>query len=183
VTRALRPRAGTLDLVSDEDDLLEAYERELADVDLDPIEPVPRRHARGFWMVAGTIALGSVVLLVEIFANRPLVNGISRVEHDLTVARRSAERVYAQGGTFEPADASALAAGDPGRTYVGADQPASSPGTVSVLASADTWAAASPSQQGTCFYLKLTVGHDPTYLVADGACTGREALRADQPQW
>lgn len=167
----------------DEDDLLEAYERELDDVDPDPIEPLPRRHQRGFWMVAGTIALGAVVLLVEIFANRPLVNGISRVEHDLTVARRNAERIEAQGGTFADADASGLAALDPGRTYVGGDQPSSAPGTVSVLATSGTWAAASRSQQGTCFYLKLTSGGDPTYLVADGSCTGREALKADQPQW
>ena len=167
----------------DEDDLLEAYERELADVDVDPVEPFPRRHNRGFWMVAGTIALGSVVLLVEIFANRPIVNGISRAEHDLTVARRNAERLYAQGGTFELANASGLSAVDPGRTYVGGDRSSSSPGTVSVVATADTWAAASRSQQGTCFYVKLTNGEDPTYLVADGACTGQEALKADQPQW
>jgi len=163
--------------------MLEAYERELADVDLDPIEPLPRRHQRGFWMVAGTIAIGAVVLLVEIFANRPLVNGISRVEHDLTVARRHAERIFSDGGTFEAADASGLAAADAGRTYVEGDQASSTPGTVSVVATADTWAAASRSQQGTCFYLKLTVGRDATYLVADGACTGQEALKADQPQW
>jgi hypothetical protein len=167
----------------DEEEILEAYERELADVDLDPIEPLPRRHQRGFWMVAGTIAIGAVVLLVEIFANRPLVNGISRVEHDLTVSRRDAERIFSEGGSFEPADASGLATVDAGSTYVGGDQPSSEPGTVSVLATADTWAAASRSQQGTCFYLKLTVGHDPTYLVADGECTGQEALKADQPQW
>jgi hypothetical protein len=169
--------------VPDEDDMLDAYERELADVDLDPIEPLPRRHQRGFWMVAGTIGLGAVILLVEIFANRPLVNGISRAEHDLTVARRYADRIYSEGGTFEPANAVGLATVDAGRTYVDGDQPSSEPGTVSVLAAADTWAAASRSEQGTCFYLKLTTGHDPTYLVADGACTGREALKADQPQW
>ena len=171
-----------LSSMHDDDEMLEAYERELADVDVDPVEPL-RRHRRGFWMVAGTIALGAVILLVEIFANRPLVNGISRVEHDLTVARRNVERLYAQGGTFELADASGLATVDAGRTYVGGDQASSTPGTVSVLATADTWAAASRSQQGTCFYLKLTVGPDTTYLVADGACTGREALKADQPQW
>ena len=167
--------------------MLEADERELDgypnEPDPDPIEPLPRRHQRGFWLVAGTIALGSIVLLVEIFANRPLVNGISHTEHDLRVARRYAERVFAEGGSFEPADASGLAAADASRTYVDADHPATAPGTVSVLATPDTWAAASRSPQGTCFYLKLTSDRDPTYLVADGACTGREALKADQPQW
>lgn len=163
----------------DDDDILEAYERELDGPRSAPV----RRSNRGFWMVAGTMALGSVVLLVAIFANRPMVNAISRTEHDLKVALRSATRIYADGGTFAAADAAGLAKADGGRTYVEADRSASSPGTVSVYASADTWAAASPTQQGTCFYLKQSAGRDTTYLVADGDCTGNEALAADQSQW
>lgn len=161
----------------DDDDILEAYERELNDDETPP----PRRH--GFWMVAGAIGLGSVVLLVEIFANRPLVNSISRVEHDLNVARARAERIFSDGGSFAPADASGLAAADAGRTYVEADRPATSPGIVSVYAVADTWAAAARTRQGTCFYVKLQAETDPSYLVADGSCTGQEALRANQSEW
>jgi hypothetical protein len=169
--------------VPDDDDMLEAYEREFDDTDEEPMAPLPRRRTRGFWMVAGTITLGAVVLLVEIFANRPLVNSISRTEHDLNIARRHAERLFADGGSFATADAAGMAAADPGRTYVDADQPATASGTVSVYATAGTWAAAARTEQGTCFYLKLATGEDTRYLVADGACTGREALRADQPQW
>src|SRR5437773_10952950 len=131
--------------MADDDDILESYEWELGD---EPFEPMPRRSNRGFWMVAGTIGLGAVVLMVEIFANRPMVNAISRTENDLRIASRSAARVFADGGSFTPADASTLGAADEGRTYVDADQPASSPGTISVFASGDTWAAASPTAQG-----------------------------------
>ena len=165
----------------DDDDILEAYEQELDDI---AIEPAPmRRSNRGFWMVAGTIALGGIVLLVEIFANRPMVNSISRTEHDLTVAKRHAQRLYADGGTFVPASADGLAGVDSGRTYVGADTPAVDPGTVSVFASSNTWAAAERTTQGTCFYVKLVIGAGAKFLVADGDCTGTEALKADQPQW
>ncbi len=69
---------------------------------------MPRHGNRGFWMVAGTMALGAVILLVEIFANRPMVNAISRTENDLEAALRTAERIYADGGTFTAADAEAL---------------------------------------------------------------------------
>lgn len=164
----------------DDDDILESYEHEL---DGEPFQPLPRRSNRGFWMVAGTIGLGAVILMVEIFANRPMVSAIGRTENDLKISLAAAERIYSDGGSFTPADADALAAADATRTYVTADRPASSPGTVSVYASGDTWAAASPTTQGTCFYVKQAAGEDTLYLVADGACTGTEALAADQSSW
>ena len=163
-----------------DDDILESYERELAD---EALQPMARRSNRGFWMVAGTIVLGAVVLMVEIFANRPMVNAISRTENDLRTASRAAALVFADGGSFTPANAGALGAADGGRRYVDADRPATSPGTISIYASGDTWAAASPTAQGTCFYLKRVAGEDTLYLVADGECTGNDALAADQTQW
>jgi len=166
--------------VPDDDDILEAYE---AEFDGSPFEPMPRHGNRGFWMVAGTMALGAVVLLVEIFANRPMVNAISRTENDLKAALRTAERIYADGGTFTAADAQVLSDADDARTYVVADRSATSPGIVSVYASGDTWAASSPTAQGTCFSVKQVAGEDTRYLVADGACTGIEALGATDTQW
>ena len=166
--------------MSEDDDILDAYARELDDV---PFEPLPRRSNRGFWMVAGTMALGAVVLMVEIFANRPMVNAISRTENDLKASLTAAERIYADGGSFAPADADALDAVVEGRTFVDAGLSASSPGTVSVYASGTTWAAASPTAQGTCFYLKQVAGEDTRYLVADGDCTGNEALGAEDTRW
>lgn len=164
----------------DDDDILEAYE---AEFDGTTSEPLPRHVNRGFWMVAGTMALGAVVLLVEIFANRPMVNAISRTENDLKAALRTAEGIYADSGTFTGADAHALGEADEVRTYVDADRSATTPGIVSVYASGDTWAAASPTAQGTCFYLKQVAGEDTLYLVADGGCTGTEALGATETQW
>lgn len=164
----------------DDDDILESYE---AEFDGSSLAPMPRHTNRGFWMVAGVMALGAVVLLVEIFANRPMVNAISRTENDLKVALRTANGIYADGATFTAADAEGLADADDARTYVDADRSATSPGTVSIYASGDTWAAASPTAQGTCFYLKQVAGEDTLYLVADGACTGNEALGATETQW
>jgi hypothetical protein len=166
--------------VTDDDDILDSYEQELDGADL--IQP-RRASNRGFWMVATTIALGAIVLMVEIFANRPMVNAISRTENDLKAAMRGAERIYAEGGSFTPADAEALGSVDADRRYVAADQPADQPGDVSVYASGDTWAASSPTRSGTCFSIKQVAGQDTTYLVSDGDCTGMEALHADQSQW
>jgi hypothetical protein len=166
--------------VPEDDDILESYEREL---DGEPFQPLPRRSNRGFWMVAGTMGLGAAVLMVEIFANRPMVNAISRTQNDLKVSLAAAERIYADGGSFTPADADALAAVVEGRAFVDADRSASSPGTVSVYASGTTWAAASPTAQGTCFYMKQVAEADTLYLVADGDCTGAEALAADEDRW
>jgi hypothetical protein len=166
--------------VRDDDEILEAYEREL---DGGLREPLPRRSNRGFWVVAGTMVLGAVVLMVEIFANRPMVNAIARTQNDLKTSLQAAQRIFADGGSFTPADAETLADIVGGRTFVDADRSASSPGTVSVYASGTTWAAASPTVQGTCFYLKQVAGEDTRYLVADGDCTGAEALAADQDRW
>ncbi len=163
----------------DDDEILETYEDELDE----PFEPMPARSNRGFWMVAGTIILGAVVLMVEIFANRPMVNSISRTEHDLRIAFRNAQLIYSDGGSFTPADAAGMATFDQGRTYVDADTSVSAPGTISVYASGGTWAEASRAAQGTCFYLLKVAGLDTHYLVADGDCTAREALKADQPSW
>ena len=164
----------------DDDDILEAYEREL---DARAVEPLPRRSTAGSGWWPGRSRSARVFLIVEIFANRPMVNAISRTENDLRTSLAAAERIYADGGSFTPADAAGLGAAGGGRTYVDADRPASSPGTVSVYASGQTWAAASPTAQGTCFYVKQVAGQDTLYLVADGDCTGTEALGADQTQW
>jgi hypothetical protein len=129
------------------------------------------------------MVLGGIVLMVEIFANRPMVNAIARTENDLETSLAAAERIYADGGSFTPADTEALAAVVDGPTFVDADTSAPSPGTVSVYASGTTWAAASPTARGTCFYLKQVAGAAPLYMVADGDCTGTEALAADQPRW
>ena len=67
----------------DDDEILETYEHEF---EFDA-EPAPRRSNRGFWLVAGSILVGSIVLVVEIFANRPIANTIGHAQFDLRAAQ------------------------------------------------------------------------------------------------
>lgn len=138
------------------------------------------RH-RGFFIVAGTILLGCILLMVEIFANKPMVSGIARSQHDLRTAGSYATRLQSESGTFQSADAPGLTALDSGRTYVGADQSATRAGEISVYAGVTFWAAATPVN-GACFYI-LERGGQPTLYGGGTDCTGRAALAASQDAW
>jgi hypothetical protein len=129
----------------------------------------------------GCLLVGCAILVVEIFANRPMVSGIARSQRDLRAADSYAIRLQSQSGTFESADAKGLAAVDPGRSYLGADTTAAGPGQVSVLAGVTEWAAATPVN-GACFYILEREGK--TTLYGGGTvCTGRAALAATQDAW
>jgi hypothetical protein len=176
-----------------DDDIISAYEEEFdreavpgsPDDDaggLDGEDPASSA-GRGFWIVATAMLLAAMFLFVEIFAHRPLVNDIAETENDLRTALGYAERIFAGSGSFTGADAEGLAAIDAGRRYVGPDERSDRPGTVSVFVSARVWAASVQAGTGTCFYLRRSVGEEVGYLVADGECTGREALAADDDRW
>ena len=141
----------------------------------------PRRPNRGFLIVASCLVVGSALLMVEIFANRPMVSGIARSQSDLRAAASFALRIQSENGTFEVADAKGLAAVDPGRTYIGADQTASGPGQVSVDSDVGEWAAATPVN-GACFYILERAGKATLY-GGGTVCTGRAALGASQDAW
>ena len=160
-----------------EDEIIDAYERELGEPDAAP----PRRSNRGFWLVAGTMVLGGVLLVVEIFANRPLVGSIGHAESDLRAADAIALNMNSQSGTFEGADAAGLAAVDPTRTYLGPDQSSGGLGQVSVYAAQGSWAAA-VQLRGACFFILEQTGKDTSY-GGGTVCTGRAALSADQNAW
>jgi hypothetical protein len=136
---------------------------------------------RGFFIVAGSLVLGCVLLMIEIFANRPMVSGIARSQHDLRAADSLAVHLQSRDGTFENADATGLTAADPGRSYVGADQAAREPGVISVYAGVEVWAAATPVN-GACFYILERAGQ-PTLYGGGTDCTGRAALTASQDAW
>jgi hypothetical protein len=159
-----------------DDDLIARYEEEF--------DPPARPSNRGFWMVAITMILGSIFLLVEIFAHRPIANDISRSEHALNEALRRAEAIQVSAGSFADADADGLSHGADGElTFLGPDDGSSGPGRVSVYASTDVWAASVRAQTGTCFSIKRTLEGTTTYLISDGGCTGREALAAVDDRW
>jgi hypothetical protein len=161
-----------------DDDVIARYEEEFD-------APPPRRRSnRGFWMVAATMILGAMFLLVEIFAHRPIANDISRTQHVLNEALDRAEAIRADAGSFAGADADTLTRGpDDDLAFVGPDVASAGPGQVSVYAASQVWAASVRSRTGTCFSLKRTLDGETAYLVADGACTGREGLAAIEDRW
>ena len=150
--------------------------------DLDGEDPLPRSN-RGFWIIATSLALVCILMVIAIFANRPLKDAIGHTESDLNGALARAQRVQSSSGTFTEADAASLARGDDGRDYVGPDEASSGPGSVSVFASADVWAAAVQARPQACFFIKQVIGEDTAYAVATGECTGRAAVSASSDQW
>ena len=150
--------------------------------DLDGEEPLPRSN-RGFWIVATSLALVCILMVIAIFANRPLKDAIAHTESDLNGALALAQREQGSSGTFTNADAASLARIDGTRDYVGADEASSGPGSVSVYASAGVWAAAVQARPQACFFIKQVIGEDTAYGVATGECTGRAALSARSDQW
>jgi hypothetical protein len=164
----------------DDDELIQAYESEFAD-------PAPtRRSNRGFWIVLGTLLVASILMLVEIFANRPIANTIGHAEHSLRVAQAGAEQQLATDGRFTDADAVGLTASGAGTadglTFVAADQASSGLDSISVYASDTEWAAAVEATPGACFYIRLREGQDDLYGVGT-ECTGEQAHLATDPRW
>ncbi|HEY7661261.1 MAG TPA: hypothetical protein VIC58_11755 [Actinomycetota bacterium] len=173
----------------DDDEIIEAYDRELGPEPAHA-EPRPRPDRRGsnrgFWIVLGAILAASAIIVVEIFANRPIANSIGRAQHDLRVAQAEALAVLRETGSFEDSDAGSLdAAGlDDGKLRaVGPDEASSTLGEVSVYADPTTWAAAVSARPNACFYLKLVAGRDDPLYGVGTECTGRAALGSTEPRW
>jgi hypothetical protein len=161
----------------DDDEILEAYELELA------AEPVPiRRSNRGFWVVIVTIGLACVILVGEIFANKPLGDQIGHAQHSLTLAQGAAQQIRTTSGSFAAADPAGLATIQPGLRFLGPDAPSAGLDEVSVAASDTGWAAAVQARPGACFYLRLT-DDASTFYGAGETCSGRAALSANQLSW
>ncbi len=157
-----------------DDDLIRAYDAELG--------PEPHHSNRGFWVVAGTLLVGGLFLLVEIFANRPLANSIGHAQDTLRRAQAAAEVVHNRTGSFEGAGAEALGDDVPDLAFRPADEASFGLDVVSVSSSDTEWAAAVQARPGACFYIRLGVGADPRY-GAGTDCTGQTALLANDPRW
>jgi hypothetical protein len=160
----------------DDDEILESYEREMADVS------APRRANRGFWLVAGTMALACILLLVEIFANRGVKDTIAHAQSSLRVAQSVAERVHAETGSYRGANADDLHT-EPSLSFGGQDDPSTGLDDVSVASSDLVWAAAVQARPGACFYLRLDA-EGQVFYGSGTLCTGAEALtRAVESRW
>jgi hypothetical protein len=156
------------------DDVIQTYDAELG--------PEPRRSNRGFWIVAGALAVGGIFLIVEIFANRPLANSIGHAQATLRRAQGAAEIIRDRSGGFGGADAESLTEHVPTLAFRRGDEPSFGNDVVSVSASETVWAAAVEARPGACFYLRLEVGSDTRY-GAGTECTGDAALSAADPRW
>jgi hypothetical protein len=166
--------------VADEDDILEAYERELDE------SVAPRPSNRGFWLVVGALVISSVVLLVEIFANRPIATTIGHAQFDLRAAEAAALETRSSTGSFVGANAAGLNQADlhDGRLrVVGPDEESSGLDEVSVYADETTWAVAVSATPGACFYLRLDADRDEPLYGVGTTCTAREALGSEESRW
>ncbi len=162
-----------------DEELIEAYEQEF--------EPAAHpRSNRGFWIVFVTLLFGSVFVIVEIFANRPIATTIGHAQNSLRVAQAGAELRLAETGSFSGADAEGLASSgigaDEGLVFVGPQAGSAGLDSISVYASGSEWAAAVEARPGACFYLYLKAGEDVRYGVGT-VCTAAEALKARDPRW
>ncbi len=158
-----------------DDEIIRRYDDELG-----PEPPQPSN--RGFWVVAGTLALGAVLLVVEIFANRPLADAIGHAQDTLRRAQAAAEIISERSGGFDGADVEGLSDDLPALSFRSSDLPSFGNDVVSVSASETVWAAAVEARPGACFYIRLEVGADPRY-GAGTECTGEAALSAAEPRW
>jgi hypothetical protein len=162
--------------VLDDDDILEAYERQMSEV------PRPQRTNRGFWLVAGTMLLAAVVLLVEIFANRGIKDTIAHAQRSLRLAQAAAERVHEDSSSYLDASADDLASGESSLSFRGPHDASSGLDDVSVASSDLEWAAAVQARPGACFYLRLDA-EGRVFYGSGVVCTGAEALGASDSRW
>jgi hypothetical protein len=138
--------------------------------------PPPARTNRGFWLVAGAMAVAGIVVVVAIFANLGVKDTIAHAQHTLRTAQATAESIRASTGTFARADVAGLATSVPDLTILDASTPSRDLDEVSVSADDTTWAAAVQARPGACFYLRLDASGTATY----GSGTECTALAAER---
>jgi hypothetical protein len=141
------------------------------------LDEVASPRNRGFWLIAGTMALASIVVIGAIFANIGVKDTIAHAQHSLLTVQAAAELERTQTGSFRGADAAGVASAVPDLTIVGDGAASGGLDEVSVYADETVWAAAVEARPGACFYLRLDGTGDPTY-GSGTVCTGRQAERA-----
>ena len=162
----------------DDDEILEAYEVELAG------EPVPvRRSNRGFWVVIITIGLACVILVGEIFANKPLGDQIGTAEHNLGLAQGAAQQIRTTTGSFADADPAGLATVLPAMRFHARRRPLDQPrrrerGGVGRRVGRRRAGAA-----GRVLLHPADRQRRDVLRLGTSECTGRAALSANQPSW
>ena len=115
------------------------------------------------------------VAVTQIGMSADLSTSAADAEQAVEAAFTAAKAAFTERRSFLDAGPAALAALQPGYTYV--DGPSTMPSVVSIAATRHSWAASVLGLGGTCYWIRVTGGG----VVSHGsgsACTGAAALAA-----
>jgi hypothetical protein len=141
---------------------------------------------RGFWMVTLLMAAGGVLLVVLVFAFRPLARSgaVAYTQSNLRAAAEAARRIADTDGSL--ADATALGmrdgAGLDDLLFIDPDTASNDPEIVSVYAQPDRWTGAARADTGGCFWIRVEAG-GRTVLGTGTDCSAEEAAVASAGGW
>ena len=140
----------------------------------------------GFWKVIVLIAAGGVLLIVLVFAFRPLARSgaVAYAQANLRAIAEAAKLVAEADGSL--ADATALrlreASGLDDLLLIDPDTASNDPEIVSVYAEPDRWTGAARADTGECFWIRVEAG-GRTVLGTDTDCSAEEAAAAPGEGW
>ena len=141
---------------------------------------------RGFWKVTLPMAAGGVLLVVLVFAFRPLARSgaVAYAQANLRAAAEAATLIAEADGSL--ADASALrmrqASGLDDLLLIDPDTASNDPEIVSVFAQEDRWTGAARADTGGCFWIRVEAGGG-TFLGTGTDCSAEEAAVASADGW
>ena len=101
----------------------------------------------------------------------------------LEQAATSARTIDSTTGSMTRANSLALAPSFPSITFKQAFDPSTGPSELSLAITPTTWAAASLSNSGTCWWIKVDAATDGATFGTGDTCTGQSAVAATETQW
>ena len=143
-----------------------------------------RTSNRGFWMVMIPMVAVSALLLVLVFANRPVAEKASEftARHSLRMSLEAARAIAEERGSLAAATTVAMRRRLPDLAFTDPDLSSNNAEVVSVYATDAVWAGAARAEDGACFWIRL----DASGRVATGRgsdCSGDAASAAAPAAW
>ncbi|MEX2274627.1 MAG: hypothetical protein WEA10_03540 [Actinomycetota bacterium] len=123
-------------------------------VDTQPVPPdtLERRSNRGFWVIAGALALAGVAIAIGTIVSRPEPPSAS-AQTNLRVAVDAARIVEEEQGSLAEADAGELQVVELTLDFVPGDEASTRPTQISVDARSDRWLGVALGADGRCAFL------------------------------
>jgi Na+-transporting methylmalonyl-CoA/oxaloacetate decarboxylase gamma subunit len=149
-----------------------------------PARSPARASNRGFWIVTIPMVVVSAVLLVLVFANRPVAEKASEftARHSLRSSLDAARAIARDRGSLAAATTLALRERLPDLAFTDPDLSSNNAEVVSVYATAALWAGAARAEDGACFWIRV----DAAGRVATGRgsdCSADAASTAAPVAW